>query len=550
MIIIFLQYDVKRYNSEHPNTLPRPELVRPKIKLPSPVSNNMYQQHVLAPGSQGSHLTVPSPSGTQQSSPRLLQKALTTTNTNTSSSPPPPPTMSQQQHHHHHQQQQQHHQPQDLSRFRAFEHVGFTPVTNGNEEADPASNCSEEPREGLLLRANNSHHHQHLIANNNSNSSNNNNEQTYITVATSHGLVEVKDEKCDSMSVITTAAGVPTSYIYNAVYHSKLPNTADSTPRSAAPVSSNDAKEEPGSSLHELQSNQSEQPVYEWSQLVPLITTPLNEKETKVEELEEKPTIVNGELPHINGTSSSKPSPSSSRDGINTSSTTLTVFGEQIVVTSPPRETFDPRDTATVPTEADDDVFLTDCEATSAALEGQKRRTHSLGGSAMKEEPKSPRKGKVGDHIRRPMNAFMIFSKRHRNLVHQRFPNQDNRTVSKILGEWWYALGPDGKAEYQRLATEIKEHHYKAHPDWKWCSKDRRKSSTSSIKGDPSGMPLTPGGPNSDCPSQPPTPGGPNSHLDTEIRSLISVTAGHKFTANQVINVVIYVLIYTLYAVH
>lgn len=35
-------------------------------------------------------------------------------------------------------------------------------------------------------------------------------------------------------------------------------------------------------------------------------------------------------------------------------------------------------------------------------------------------------------HIRRPMNAFMIFSKRHRAIVHQKHPNSDNRTVSKV----------------------------------------------------------------------------------------------------------------------
>ena len=52
------------------------------------------------------------------------------------------------------------------------------------------------------------------------------------------------------------------------------------------------------------------------------------------------------------------------------------------------------------------------------------------------------------EHIRRPMNAFMIFSKRHRAIVHQRHPNQDNRTVSKILGEWWYALEPKQKQLY------------------------------------------------------------------------------------------------------
>lgn len=85
------------------------------------------------------------------------------------------------------------------------------------------------------------------------------------------------------------------------------------------------------------------------------------------------------------------------------------------------------------------------------------------------------------------MNAFMIFSKRHRAVVHQRHPNQDNRTVSKILGEWWYALGPEEKQKYHELASEVKEAHFKAHPDWKWCSKDRRKSSTTSFKGSETG---------------------------------------------------------------
>ncbi|CAM9851799.1 unnamed protein product [Lampetra planeri] len=58
------------------------------------------------------------------------------------------------------------------------------------------------------------------------------------------------------------------------------------------------------------------------------------------------------------------------------------------------------------------------------------------------------------EHVRRPMNAFMIFSKRHRGLVHQRHPNQDNRTVSKILGEWWYALGAREKQQYHDLASQ------------------------------------------------------------------------------------------------
>ncbi|KAF7657578.1 hypothetical protein LDENG_00025180 [Lucifuga dentata] len=124
-------------------------------------------------------------------------------------------------------------------------------------------------------------------------------------------------------------------------------------------------------------------------------------------------------------------------------------------------------------TESDtDDPFSPGVTNDQAPSSGPiKRRTQSL--SAL---PKDGDRKREKDHIRRPMNAFMIFSKRHRALVHQRHPNQDNRTVSKILGEWWYALGPNEKQQYHDLAFQVKEAHFRAHPDWKWCNKDRRKS--------------------------------------------------------------------------
>ncbi|KAK0169787.1 hypothetical protein PV328_010428 [Microctonus aethiopoides] len=141
-------------------------------------------------------------------------------------------------------------------------------------------------------------------------------------------------------------------------------------------------------------------------------------------------------------------------------------------------------DPITIAEEEDDDVF--EAEPTTPAeveANSNKRRSQSLSALHTKD-PQSPLKAK--DRIRRPMNAFMIFSKRHRAVVHQRHPNQDNRTVSKILGEWWYALRPEEKQKYHDLASEVKEAHFKAHPDWKWCSKDRRKSSTTSFKGNES----------------------------------------------------------------
>ncbi|XP_069769154.1 LOW QUALITY PROTEIN: protein capicua homolog [Narcine bancroftii] len=112
-------------------------------------------------------------------------------------------------------------------------------------------------------------------------------------------------------------------------------------------------------------------------------------------------------------------------------------------------------------TESDhDDTFLPTSSLDTVCLQPEKRRTKSLSAlpkerdSSSEKEGRSPHK-REKDHIRRPMNAFMIFSKRHRALVHQRHPNQDNRTVSKILGEWWYALGHNEKQKYHDLAFQV-----------------------------------------------------------------------------------------------
>lgn len=112
-------------------------------------------------------------------------------------------------------------------------------------------------------------------------------------------------------------------------------------------------------------------------------------------------------------------------------------------------------------------------------------------------------------HIKRPSNSFILFSRKYRPLVHQRHPNSDNRTVSKILGQWWYNLDQSEKNKYKVEAFQQKEDHFKKHPEWKWCSKsqsspsattsnngsgDRRNSSSSAIFSPPiplSAPPLT-----------------------------------------------------------
>lgn len=66
------------------------------------------------------------------------------------------------------------------------------------------------------------------------------------------------------------------------------------------------------------------------------------------------------------------------------------------------------------------------------------------------------------------MNAFFIFCKRHRDVVREKYPHLENRSITKILGEWWANLEQEEKATYTDLAKQYKEAFMKANPDFKW----------------------------------------------------------------------------------
>ncbi|XP_046873963.1 HMG box transcription factor BBX isoform X2 [Hypomesus transpacificus] len=70
---------------------------------------------------------------------------------------------------------------------------------------------------------------------------------------------------------------------------------------------------------------------------------------------------------------------------------------------------------------------------------------------------------------RRPMNAFLLFCKRHRSLVRQKHPRLDNRGATKILADWWAVLEPNEKQKYTDMAKEYKDAFMKANPGYKWC---------------------------------------------------------------------------------
>ena len=78
-------------------------------------------------------------------------------------------------------------------------------------------------------------------------------------------------------------------------------------------------------------------------------------------------------------------------------------------------------------------------------------------------------------HVKRPMNAFMIWSSRKRRELARQNPKLHNSQISKILGTEWRKLTEEEKQKFFVQAKLLNELHLIEHPDYKYRPKRRVK---------------------------------------------------------------------------